>query len=180
VLDLEDLANHRGSVLGGLQEPQPTQRRFETRLWWQLRGFDPARPIFVESESRKVGDLRIPDGLIDRIRASRCLQLELPREERIQLLREEYRHFEQDREQLLRQLECLVAQHGAARVQGWKRLAESGDWPNLVERLLAEHYDPIYLRSIGRNFAHAAEALVIRVGRTADFAQVARRLVQEA
>jgi tRNA 2-selenouridine synthase len=178
VLDLEELANHRGSVLGGFQDPQPTQKRFETSLWWHLRGFDIAHPVFVESESRKVGDLRVPDGLIERMRASSCLQLELPREERVRLLREEYRHLEQDRTLLFRQLDCLVPLHGAAKVQAWKQLAEGDEWPELVERLLGEHYDPGYLRSIGRNYSQATGAAVIQVSGAGDFACIARELVQ--
>ena len=181
VLDLEDLANHRGSVLGSLpQKPQPTQKRFETTLWWELRGFDPARTIFVESESRKVGELRVPDELLTQMRASPCLRLELPRTQRIALLREEYRHLEEDRALLFRQLDCLVALHGASKVQGWKEVAQRDDWPELVERLLAEHYDPVYLRSIGRNFVQAPQAAVIAPASAAedDFSALARRLLE--
>ena len=61
VLDLEALANHRGSVLGLVPgSVQPGQKQFESRVWDTLRGFDAARPVFVESESKKVGDLRVP------------------------------------------------------------------------------------------------------------------------
>ena len=77
VLDLEAIARHRGSVLGELPDaPQPSQKAFETSLWTALAGFDPERPVFVESESRKVGNLRVPDALIARMRASGCIRLE--------------------------------------------------------------------------------------------------------
>ncbi len=179
VLDLEDLAQHRGSVLGGLPlRPQPSQKQFETRIWWQLRGFDAQRPVFVESESRKVGDLRVPDALIERMRTSTCLRLEVPFEARIALLRDEYLHLERDRDTLQRQLDCLAPLHGRERVDDWKRLAERGDWPQLVERLLREHYDPVYLKSIGRNFTRAADAAVIAPAGLSDddFAQLARAI----
>jgi tRNA 2-selenouridine synthase len=182
VLDLEDLAQHRGSVLGGLpQLPQPSQKQFETRLWWRLRSFDPARPVFVESESRKVGDLRVPDALIERMRAAECLRLELPLPERIALLRDEYLHLEQDRATLFRQLDCLVPLHGRDKVQEWKQLAERGAWPQLVERLLRDHYDPVYLKSIGRNFARVGQARVIAPAGAAevDFARLARALASD-
>ena len=75
VLDLEVLAAHRGSVLGELpDEPQPSQKSFETSLWSSLSRFDPARPVFVESESKKVGNLRVPETLIARMRDSECLR----------------------------------------------------------------------------------------------------------
>jgi tRNA 2-selenouridine synthase len=180
-LDLEALARHRGSVLGQMSEPQPTQKRFESLLWQQLRGLDERRPVFIESESRKVGDLRVPDALIARMRASPCLRLELPLAERIRLLREEYRDLESDQARLFRQLDCLVSAHGAATVDAWKALAQRQQWSALVERLLHDHYDPVYQRSIGRNFNGADAATSIRMARgdSADFAAAARRLILE-
>ena len=179
VLDLEDLAHHRGSVLGGLpQRPQPSQKQFETRIWWRLRGFDPGRAVFVESESRKVGDLRVPDALIERMRASACLRLELPLPQRIALLRDEYLHLEQDRATLAQQLDCLAPLHGRDKVQQWQRLAARGAWAELVECLLRDHYDPVYLKSIGRNFARVADAPVLAPASAAeqDFVRLAREI----
>ena len=179
VLDLEDLACHRGSVLGGLpHRPQPSQKWFESEIWWRLRRFDPARPVFVESESRKVGDLRVPDALIATMRAADCVQLELPLAERVRLLRDEYLHFEGDPAALHAQLDCLLALHGHDRIGAWKALADAGRWDELVERLLVEHYDPAYLRSIERNFSRLRDAEVVRAARAddADFAALARTL----
>jgi tRNA 2-selenouridine synthase len=71
VLDLEVLAAHRGSVLGDLpDEPQPTQKAFETAIWAALSQFDPHLPVYVESESKKVGNLRVPEALIAHMRAA--------------------------------------------------------------------------------------------------------------
>lgn len=182
VLDLEALACHRGSVLGGLpQQPQPSQKMFETQIWWRLRGFDPSRPVFVESESRKVGDLRVPDALIARMRTSPCVVLELPLAERVRLLREEYLHFERDRMALEAQLDCLTALHGRERIAQWKALAAGGRWEELVERLLVEHYDPAYLKSIDRNFAQIGSARLARAGRadTVAFDAIARELADD-
>ncbi|MBC7602934.1 MAG: tRNA 2-selenouridine(34) synthase MnmH, partial [Ramlibacter sp.] len=97
VLDLEALANHRSSVLGAIPgQDQPTQKRFDTLVWDALRRFDPARPVYVESESRKVGNVAIGDALIAQIRASPCFDLQLPLEERVALLLEDYDFFAQD------------------------------------------------------------------------------------
>jgi tRNA 2-selenouridine synthase len=165
VLDLERLANHRGSVLGAVpQSPQPSQKLFESRIWSALRSFDRELPVFVESESRKVGNLRVPDALIGQMRAADCIVLDLPRTERVRLLREEYLHFEQTPQALHAQLDCLAALHGRTTIDEWKALADAGNWDRLVDRLLAEHYDPAYHRSIARNFsrigtAHHVQAL---------------------
>lgn len=162
VLDLERLARHRGSVLGGLpSEPQPSQKAFDTTIWWALRHFDPAHPVFVESESSKVGNLRVPAALMTTMRAARCIRLELSLANRVALLREEYAHFEQAPQHLERQLDCLCALHGRERVAAWKALAARGRWDELVEALLVQHYDPAYLRSLPRNFNQAGKAPVV-------------------
>ena len=160
VLDLEALAHHRGSVLGGLPAlAQPSQRHFETRIWEKLRNAARDRPVFVEAESRKVGVLRVPDQLLFAMRASECIRLELPLSARVRLLRDEYVHFEFDLAALNERLDCLVPLHGHECVNAWKQLAAEQRWDEFVERLLIEHYDPAYLRSIGRNFSRAQNAV---------------------
>lgn len=180
VLDLEVLAQHRGSVLGGLpRAPQPSQKMFESRLWAALRALAPQRPVFVESESRKVGDLRLPDALLVAMRASPCLRLELPLDQRVQLLRDDYVHFENDPAALIAQLRCLLAVHGSQRIEEWTALVNAGDWPALVERLLTEHYDPAYQRSIRSNFTQSTAAAVISAPSASDaaFRDLAQQLV---
>jgi tRNA 2-selenouridine synthase len=179
VLDLEALAHHRGSVLGGLPAlAQPSQKHFETRIWQTLREFDRAQPVFVEAESRKVGALRVPDALLATMRAAECIRLELPLDARVRLLRDEYSHFEADLGSLHERLDCLVPLHGHQRVAEWKALASEHRWDALVERLLVEHYDPAYLRSIGRNFSRSANAhsLALKSDAPADFVAAARAL----
>ncbi len=164
VLDLEALACHKGSVLGGLpSQPQPGQKHFESLIWDRLRRFDPTRPIFVESESRRVGSLRVPDALLAAMRASPCIRLQVARDVRIRLLRDEYAHFEANPSALMTQLECLVALHGHERINRWKALAESNDWDQMVEQLLLEHYDPAYEKSIARNFSQLDSARVMPI-----------------
>ena len=70
VLDLEDLAAHRGSVLGNLPDrPQPSQKWFESQLLHELSSLDAARLVFVEGESKKIGQLQVPEALIGAMRA---------------------------------------------------------------------------------------------------------------
>jgi tRNA 2-selenouridine synthase len=164
VLDLEALAAHRGSVLGNLPgQPQPPQKLFESRVLAALRGFDRAREVFVEAESKKIGQLHVPDALIARMRASGCVRVDAGVETRVALLLDEYRHFLGDRASLDAQLDCLVALHGRERIGEWKALAAGGEWPEFVRRLLLEHYDPAYKRSASRNFPRLAEARALRL-----------------
>ncbi len=180
VLDLEVLAAHRGSVLGELPDaPQPSQKSFETALWTALSGFDPKRPVWVESESKKVGNLRVPEHLIERMRAARCFRLEAPPELRIALLREDYRHFVARPAALVEKLECLAPLHGAERIAAWKERLAAGDWNALVGDLLANHYDPAYQRSLGRNYpdAQAGAGIAVTDIGAEGFLALARRLV---
>ena len=163
VLDLEMLAAHRGSLLGALpDQPQPPQKSFESAIWSALSGFDPARPVFVESESKKIGALRVPDALITAMHASRCVRLEVPLAARVQLLREEYPHFLRDPETLNNQLAHLSRLRGTDTVAAWQALASQQAWDQLVATLLEQHYDPAYLKSLSSNYASAPDTQTFR------------------
>jgi tRNA 2-selenouridine synthase len=156
VLDLELLAAHRGSVLGELPgAPQPSQKAFETAVWGALSQVDPDRPVFVESESKKVGNLRVPERLIERMRASRCLRLEADVDTRVALLLEDYAHFVASPAALEEKLDLLRDLHGAERIAQWKQFLAAGHWQPLVRDLLESHYDPAYRRSLARNYREA-------------------------
>ncbi|HEU4353158.1 MAG TPA: tRNA 2-selenouridine(34) synthase MnmH [Burkholderiales bacterium] len=168
VLDLEELAAHRGSVLGNLPDrPQPTQKMFESLLLQQLSSLQPEKPVYVEGESKKIGELHVPDALMERMRASPCVVLDTSVDVRVELLMDEYRHFLSDRDALNKQLDCLVALHGRERIAEWKSIT---DWRELVRRLLVEHYDPAYRRSATRNFTQLPHATRVRIARTDDAA----------
>jgi tRNA 2-selenouridine synthase len=171
VLDLEQLAAHRGSVLGGLPDkPQPSQKMFESRLLSALSVLDPSRTVFVEGESKKIGELQVPDALMGTMRASPCVRLEASVDTRVALLLDEYQHFLADRPSLDAQLDCLVALHGRDKIAEWKALAARGEWKEFVARLLLEHYDPAYNRSSHRNFVHLTDARRVRIASPAESA----------
>jgi tRNA 2-selenouridine synthase len=163
VLDLEALACHRGSVLGGLpHDPQPTQKAFDTAVWHTLQGFDPLRPLFVESESRKIGALAVPEALLTRMRAQgRCVFVTLPDAERVQLLLEEYGFFAQQVDRFCEHMATLAELRGKETVARWQALARTGQWPQVFAELMAQHYDPLYLRSMSRNFAGMGSAQAV-------------------
>jgi tRNA 2-selenouridine synthase len=179
VLDLEALAAHRGSVLGELpDQPQPSQKEFDSRIWHALRGFDPARPVFVERESRRIGRLQLPDAVLQAWHdCGRAIQVELSPAERVALLTEEYAFFTRDVDALNERLHVLTELRGKATVARWQSLAASGDWPTLVTELMQQHYDPLYDRAT-RAFADASniETITLSDARPATLADAARRL----
>lgn len=164
MLDLEALAQHRGSLLGNLpDEPQPSQKMFESRLWDALRRFDAHRPVFVEAESKKIGLISTPDSLLKKMRASECLLIQVPVAARVQLLMEDYKHFLSDSALLIERLTPLLPLHGRQVLDHWKTLAEQGKWTELVEKLLVQHYDPAYQRSTSKNFPGLVVANVLQL-----------------
>jgi tRNA 2-selenouridine synthase len=161
VLDLEALANHRGSVLGLVPgSPQPTQKAFDSRVWDALRRFDAERPVYVESESKKVGDLRVAEALVERMRSAPCLWLELALERRVDLLMEDYDFFVKDTAAFCERLDALRVLRGHEVVNAWQEAARAGRPVEVVRDLLVTHYDPIYLQSMRRNFAKMGTPLL--------------------
>ncbi len=181
VLDLETLANHRGSVLGRVPgSPQPTQKQFDTRVWNAMRHFDPAEPIWVESESRKIGDLRVPERLIEAMRTAPCVQLELPQDARVALLMADYDFFVNDVPTFCTRLDALRPLRGNDVVNRWQIEARSGRIESVVRELLVTHYDPVYLQSMQRNFVGFASALRLTPenGDASTLAGVAKELLR--
>ncbi|MEI6618656.1 MAG: tRNA 2-selenouridine(34) synthase MnmH [Betaproteobacteria bacterium] len=174
VLDLEHLARHRSSVLGAIPgESQPSQKRFDTLVWDQMRRFDPARPVFVESESKKVGNVAIHSTLVEAMRRSTCLMLELDLPERVALLLEDYSYFVENPDHFCSRLDALTAQKGKVCIEAWKASVLQGDVASVVRALLVEHYDPVYLQSIERNFSEFGAAQHLRPNDRSAYAMTA-------
>ena len=159
VLDLEALAAHKGSVLGGLpDEAQPSQKMFESRLLAVLQGLTLERPVFVEAESRRIGQLQVPDALLETMRASPCLRIEATDAARVRFLIGDYDYFLADPAALREKLGCLRELQSGETLARWNALIDARDWPALVAELLAQHYDPLYKRSQGKNYVCFPEA----------------------
>jgi len=180
VLDLEQLAQHRGSLLGRLpDQPQPSQKTFETRLWDALRTFTKERPVYIEAESRKVGVLSVPNMLLERMRAAPCIQVEAPQDARVEFLMRDYAHFLQNPALLTERLSMLVDLHGRAVISRWCGMAQRHEWQPLVEELLTQHYDPAYRRSSGAGLAQLKNAAILRLDKLdeASLASAAQDLI---
>jgi tRNA 2-selenouridine synthase len=182
VLDLERLARHRGSLLGDIPgAPQPTQKAFESALVDAFGRFDPGRPVYVESESQRIGRLQVPEALLESMRESPCVRIDASQAARVAMLEADYAHLSQDGGRLAEQLAPLARLHGNAVIARWQAMLEAGATRELVTDLLEVHYDPSYERAIGRNFPRYRSATIVRVddaGREA-FARLARQLLDD-
>jgi len=165
VLDLEKLAEHRGSVLGAIPDQlQPSQKRFETLLWQKLQSFDPKKPVFVEAESRKIGSVALPISFATAMQdRGQLITVEAPFASRVKFLIEGYQHFLADPAAIKILLEHLLSVRGRETITRWQALADQGEWTMLVGELLEQHYDPSYLRSAKLRAGHYAAAQTIEL-----------------
>ncbi|NMM82089.1 tRNA 2-selenouridine(34) synthase MnmH [Acidovorax sp. SRB_14] len=148
VLDLEACARHRGSVLGAWPGvAQPSQTAFETLLVQALEPLDRQRPIYVEAESSKIGRLAVPQPLVQRLRASPCIEIQASSAARLDYLLRDYANLGDDPEQLARQLGTLRELHGTPVIERWQAWAHARALAPLFAELVALHYDPLYARS---------------------------------
>jgi tRNA 2-selenouridine synthase len=146
-LDLEALAEHRGSVFGGIGHEQPSQKMFETRLLAALEQLDPARPVVTEAESSKIGDRMIPPGFWKAMAAAPRIAVAAPIEARARYLASHYADVVTDRTAFDAALERLPVFPGRKAVAAWRALADAGDLEALAADLVGNHYDPAYDRS---------------------------------
>ncbi|KAL8576534.1 hypothetical protein ACOMHN_003092 [Nucella lapillus] len=152
VLDLEGWARHRGSLLGlWHQHTQPSQKHWESLLQRCLASFDPAHPVWVESESSKVGKLTIPPVLFQQMCEAERIEVCLPLEQRVKHTLRDYPHWMENVSALKSILLPLKKVYGQATVDAWFRLAEEKRWEEFVEQLLLQHYDSTYRRSQKKN-----------------------------
>lgn len=159
VLDLEEIAKHRGSVLGDMPDmPQPAQKGFDSQLLAKLKTFNPERPVYVESESKKIGTIRVPDALIHKMWQSPCIRLETATTLRVALLRQEYQHFLDNPELLQQQMDRLRGMYSNEQLEKWQTMYAEHQWDEFVAEILTRHYDPAYTKSIYSHYPDYEQA----------------------
>ncbi|MBX3619828.1 MAG: tRNA 2-selenouridine(34) synthase MnmH [Rhizobacter sp.] len=159
VLDLEALAAHRGSVLGAVPgQAQPSQKGFETQLMTAMAALDPARRVWVEAESRRIGRITVPDSLLERLRASPVVEIAATPEARLAYLLRDYAWLGDDPQGFADKLGSLKGLLPNEVLAQWQAWALARDLPPLFAALMAQHYDPLYARSQGRHLQRLGQA----------------------
>ncbi|MFH5254261.1 tRNA 2-selenouridine(34) synthase MnmH [Burkholderia semiarida] len=180
-LDLEALACHRGSLLGALPgKPQPAQKGFDSGLVEALGRFDPQWPVFVESESRRIGLVQLPIALIEAFHAGPWVQVEAAHDERIAFLLDDYAHLFDAPDAFKAQLHRLIGLHSREEVTRWKGLIDVGARAELFTELIDRHYDPAYARTYRATYNKPNRALTFTFRpNAADVHDQARTLLAE-
>jgi tRNA 2-selenouridine synthase len=168
-LDLEHLSCHRGSLLGALPgQPQPSQKSFESSLVSIMSGFDPSIPVFIEAESRRIGSLDVPKALLESFHRGVCIDVTAAQDDRIIFLLEDYSHLFEQPEYFKHQLTRLTGLHSKATIEHWHALIDADARAQLFTELIAEHYDPAYVRSSYRHFHRLPAALSFKFDPTVE------------
>ena len=172
-LDLEALAEHRGSLFGATGAAQPAQKLFETRLFAALDQLDPEQPIVVEAEASRIGRLTLPSVLWAAMKAAPRLRLRAPLTARVERVLADYAPLEQDAEARDAALRRLPSHHSRETIAAWRALSRAGDLKALVTALMQEHYDPAYRRASREGAGADLGEIVLSGGAPIDLDQAA-------
>jgi len=161
VLDLENLANHRGSLLGEEWQDkpvaQPSQKYFESLLVQQLHSFNSRLPVWVESESNKIGQVYLPQSLWLKMKQANCVEIHVPISARVQFLLQQYPHLVTHPEILQAKLGYLKARYGKKKLLQWYQAIAQQQWAELFQDLLESHYDPTYSHSMQQDYTNVKQ-----------------------
>jgi len=149
VVDLEGLANHRGSAFGALGlEPQPSQKKFDALLWQRLEQLRDEPYLVTEGESLHIGRLMVPKSFHQAMQTQTSLWLTTSLEIRSQIILEDYPALDQLREQFKKPINALKERLGGAVIAEFLELLDAGEWDKLVRELMVRYYDPLYLHTL--------------------------------
>lgn len=178
VLDLEGLARHRGSILGG-GDLQPSQKGFDSHLLAALDRLTPDAPVWVEAESNRIGDVYLPPALWAKMQAAEGVEVQLPIEERVRHLLTEYANLVADPDLLKGKLRQLTSRHGPRQIEVWCQQIDAREWDAFVASLLAIHYDPAYAASARRCYPHVTRTMSIAAATPAAIDELVASLLAE-
>ena len=179
-IDLESLANHKGSVFGSQGQKQPSQKLFETLIYDKVKNLKTGEPIFVEAESNKIGNLHIPKEFWKLMKSSPQIEISATVEQRAQFLVEEYSEITTDLDLLEKQITSLSTIAGHKVVESWLQMAKNKEFYELVKQLMEKHYDPRYKRSLLRKKKEVFAKLKIEDMSQKGLSSMADRILQTA
>lgn len=142
VLDLEKYASHRGSVLGEIKDGQNSQKMFESLIYEEIRKSD-KKIFFTEGESRRIGNVIIPEKLFSKMANEKRILVNLPLNERIRIIKEDYVDNE-DSENIVKKIMKLKGLISDERLNRYLSFSADKDYDSIIEDLLITRYDGMY------------------------------------
>jgi tRNA 2-selenouridine synthase len=151
IIDLEGLANHKGSAFGSLGlGNQPTNEQFENDLALAWDGIDSERVVWLEDESHNIGKIKIPDSIFEMMKSAKVIKVSIPEEIRMKKLVEDYSKFPKE---MLKECTMKISKRlGNLRLNQSLAYLEQGDMENWIKMML-EYYDKAYLYCLSQRDA---------------------------
>ena len=149
VIDLEGLANHRGSAFGNLGlPPQPSQKMFEALVWNELCRIPKGAFTLVEGESRHIGRVALPVRLYDSLQIETSIWLKADLSTRVRNILADYPAIDSLKTNFAAPIKSLKERLGKKTVERYLELLEAGKWAELVSDLMENYYDPLYQHTL--------------------------------
>ena len=168
IIDLEDIAQHQGSSYGSMGKLiQPTNEQFENNLAWELYQKDKSKTIWLEDESRTVGKCYIPKAMWEQMRQSKVIKLEVPQEERVRFLAEEYGQL--DKTFLIESTERISRRLGPEQTRDAVQAIRENRMSDFIRKVLV-YYDKTY--GTGQSMREPGSIISIECPRAGDAAMV--------
>ena len=152
ILDLENLASHKGSLLGkipGLE--QPSQKLFESKLYHELKKLDLRKKIYVEAESSKIGNVHVPKTIWATMINSPRIEIKADLELRANFLLKDYEYMCKKPELIKPIINGLQKRLSKKLINDWLQLIDKKNWLDLTKSFLENHYDPSYSSNTIKN-----------------------------
>ena len=152
ILDLENLANHKGSLLGKIPDlKQPSQKLFESKLYHQIKQLDLRRNVYIEAESSKIGNIHIPKTLWAKMIVSPRIEIKADIELRSSFLLNDYKYMCENPELIKPIIYGLKNRLSKKLINDWLELITKKLWLDLTKSFLENHYDPSYSSNTIKN-----------------------------
>ncbi len=178
VVDLEELACHRGSAFGVLGE-QPSQKAFESGLCAGLSRVCRETFVFLEAESRKIGEIHLPGSLLSCMRAAPVVEVTASIEARAGYITSEYQDYVDSENLFEKTLRSIGQYTGRQLLENWLAMHRKGEVNRLVKEMLEKFYDIGYGHSLSRNYGRGKPLASVEVdpGSAASIDQAAFRIL---
>ena len=151
VLNLERLASHKGSLLGDIpNKKQPSQKMFESKIFSSLNNLKNKNKIFIESESSKIGNLFLPQIVLNKIKTSQAIEINANLDERIKFLLNDYSKYIREENSFLELFKHAKNKVSSKTINNWLKLYKNKNWYKLAHYLIVDYYDPLYKHNLNK------------------------------
>ena len=148
-IDLEGIAKHKGSLLGSNPNmSQPSQKLFESQIYIELKKIKEKKPIFIESESSKIGNLFLPSILLSKIKTSPAIEINSTINSRVNFLLKDYKNYINKKNSFSELFTHAKSKLGNKIVSKWQQSYKKKEWKDLAFQLITEYYDPLYSHNL--------------------------------